>query len=289
VVGLAASMGTVFSPFEPQPIGTDYVDQSYAILPFGPALNIDPFNRATIVHCDPNVADNKHVLEPVLLWNAVSGSAQIVSNGVKNIPTYTGTPDGLNALYGYSDAFSWYEYPRARTSIGLTEDNHTLVLFTVDEAGPSVGLTATQVADILINDYKVYNALNLDGGGSTTMVLRDPGTHVARVINNSSDAPGGRATGSNLAVFARPIFRPALAVSRSPICADGVLISWPVFAADWRLQQNSGLGDTAWVDVNALPQRAGHRLEVTVIPQTPIQFYRLVRPPGIDGAPGVAP
>src|SRR5437870_1558145 len=41
VVGLAVSQGIVYSPFEPQPIGTGIVDQSYAILPYAPALNID--------------------------------------------------------------------------------------------------------------------------------------------------------------------------------------------------------------------------------------------------------
>src|SRR5437762_9778585 len=108
VIGFAASEGVVYSPFEPQPIAPDYVDQSYSIMPFAAALNIDPFNRASIVHCDPAYPDNKHVLERVTVWNAVSGSAQIISNGVKTIPTYLGPPAGLNALDGYSDNYSWY-------------------------------------------------------------------------------------------------------------------------------------------------------------------------------------
>src|SRR5438105_10714878 len=89
VIGFAASEGVIYSPFEPQPVGEGYFDQSYAILPYAPALNIDPFNRAGIIHCDPNSADKRNVLEPVRIWNAVSGSAQIVSNGVKTIPTYS--------------------------------------------------------------------------------------------------------------------------------------------------------------------------------------------------------
>ncbi len=102
VIGLATSQGTVYSPFEPQPIAAGYVDQSYAILPDAPALNIDRTNRASIVHLDPAFADHKHIVEPETLWNAVSGSALIVSNGVKTIPTCSGPPDGLNPIWPYS-------------------------------------------------------------------------------------------------------------------------------------------------------------------------------------------
>lgn len=53
LVGLAASAGNIFSPFEPQPIGEPnqptggYPDQSYAILTYPPALNIDANNNAS--------------------------------------------------------------------------------------------------------------------------------------------------------------------------------------------------------------------------------------------------
>jgi hypothetical protein len=207
VVGLAASKGNVYSPFEPQPLGFEYVDQSYAILPYAPALNISRVNRARIVHHNPLRPDNKRVVERVRLWNAVSGSAQIVSDGAKTIPTYSGPPDGLNPLNGYWDLYSWYALARARTVIGLTADNRTLVLFTVDEVGGSIGLSVGEVADILMNDYQVYNALNLDGGGSTTLAMQDPATRTGRIVNVSSDNPLGRSVGSNLGIFARPVRR----------------------------------------------------------------------------------
>jgi hypothetical protein len=50
----------------------------------------------------------------------------------------------------------------------------------------------------------VWNALNVDGGGSTSLVLADPATGKAALVNTSSDNPNGRAVGSTLAVFARP-------------------------------------------------------------------------------------
>jgi len=60
----------------------------------------------------------------------------------------------------------------------------------------------------LMKDYGVWNALNLDGGGSTSMAMEDPSTHHRSIVNASSDNPAGRSVGSSLAVFARRIPNP---------------------------------------------------------------------------------
>jgi exopolysaccharide biosynthesis protein len=78
-----------------------------------------------------------------------------------------------------------------------------LILFTVDRAAGSLGMSLGEVADVLIRDYRVEQALNLDGGGSTTLAMEDPVTHERSIVNRSSDNPAGRAVGSNLAVFAK--------------------------------------------------------------------------------------
>jgi hypothetical protein len=80
LIGLAASNGSVYSAFE-------VPEQSYAIVARAPAINIDARNRAGIVHARPGGADTG-VNERVTLWNAVAGSAQIITNGVKTIPVY---------------------------------------------------------------------------------------------------------------------------------------------------------------------------------------------------------
>jgi exopolysaccharide biosynthesis protein len=197
LVGLAASNGNVYSAFEAP-------EQSYAIVTSAPAINIDSGNHARIVHRDTTFPDGKHVLEDVTLWNTFAGSAQIVTDGVRTIPAYAGArnPEGQLTPGGprhYSSEKSWYDVPNARTSIGLSEDNRTLVLFTVDKAGGSGGMTIGEVAGVLIADYGVYNALNMDGGGSTTLAM------LGGISNVSSDNPKGRAVASNLAVFAKPI------------------------------------------------------------------------------------
>ena len=78
-------------------------------------------------------------------------------------------------------------------------------------------MSVVEVADLLINDYGVYNALNLDGGGSTTLAMQDPATLVRHIVNVSSDNPAGRSVGSNLAVFADlDKVAPTTALSLSP-------------------------------------------------------------------------
>jgi hypothetical protein len=200
LIGLGASDGNVYSSFE-APV------QSYAIVTDAPGLNIDASNQASIVHVDSSFADGKHVLEDVTLWNTVAGSAQIITNGSASIPAYLDAthPDGLLTPGGpgnYSNSNSWYNLTNARTVIGLSQDGRTLILFTVDNAGGSRGMTLNEVTALLISDYGVYNALNLDGGGSTSMAMQNPATGLDALINVSSDNPAGRAVASNLAVFA---------------------------------------------------------------------------------------
>jgi hypothetical protein len=213
VVGFAASAGNIFSPFEPQPLpqfpGTN---QSYAIVPFGPAINIDAGNHASIVHLDPSYADDKHVQENVSINTALSGSAQIITNGASTVPVYkdSNNPGGLlNALNGYSNSHSWYSLANARTVIGLSQDDERLTLFTVDNAGGSNGMTLPEIASLLVSDYGVYNALNLDGGGSTSLAMQDPNTGIGQIVNASSDNPLGRAVATSLAVYALPVPEPA--------------------------------------------------------------------------------
>jgi hypothetical protein len=186
VIGVAASDGRVYSAFESP-------EQDYALLADAPGVNIDRDNHAAIVHRDRAQSDGLHVAEPVALWTTVAGSAQIVTDGATSIPD-----------------LEWYRAVQARTAIGLSRDGRTLTLFTVDKSGGSEGMQVGEVADLLRRDYGVWDALNLDGGGSTTMTMEDPVTHVPGLVNASSDrdAASGRPVGSSLAVFARPIPNP---------------------------------------------------------------------------------
>ena len=216
-IGLAASRGDVYSAFE-TPV------QIYAIVPDSPAINIDRENNASVVHRDPAFPDGKHLIEGVTLWNAFSGSGQIITDGVKSIPLYRDAANPDAPLIGpgnanYSNNNSWYNLVNARTAVGLTQDNRTLVLFTVDVrpttgADRSNGMRVGEVADVLLQ-YGVYNALNMDGGGSTTMAMQDPVDHVRRVINTPSDNPP-RSEATSFAVYSDGLDPVTTAVASPP-------------------------------------------------------------------------
>jgi hypothetical protein len=212
LIGIAASEGRRYSAFETP-------EQSFALVRDAAGLNIDRENRAAIVHRRLRRSGGgqgsdraTEVAEPVVLWTTVSGSAQIVTDGVKTIPVYRDAQHPGAALEpggpgSFSNEKSWYDVATARTAIGLSRDGRTLTLFTVDVRGGSDGMRVGEVADLLIADYGVWNALNLDGGGSTSMAMEDPATHTRAMVNVSSDRDNpssGRSVGSSLAIFARP-------------------------------------------------------------------------------------
>ena len=100
---------------------------------------------------------------------AVSGGALLIENG--KIPeTFSSNISGTHP----------------RTAIGLSEDGETLYLVTVDgRQKSSIGMTQKELAEFLL-EKGVYNALNLDGGGSTTMVARKLGEENIKTINSPS-------------------------------------------------------------------------------------------------------
>ena len=71
-----------------------------------------------------------------------------------------------------------------RTAVALTEGNHLLLIVVdgrYDDIGYSIGMSAKQLTTFLVNNFNPRYALNLDGGGSSTMCVKglgDPNTHV---------------------------------------------------------------------------------------------------------------
>jgi hypothetical protein len=89
------------------------------------------------------------------------------------------------------------EARHARTSVGFSRDSTTLYLLTVDgRSAKSVGMTLVELAD-LMRRVGAWQAMNFDGGGSTTMVID------GALANVPSDTTGERAVGNALVVFLR--------------------------------------------------------------------------------------
>jgi exopolysaccharide biosynthesis protein len=58
-----------------------------------------------------------------------------------------------------------------RTAIGVTANNELVILVVNGRASYSEGITLRDMANLLKNDFGCMHALNLDGGGSSTLVL----------------------------------------------------------------------------------------------------------------------
>lgn len=104
---------------------------------------------------------------------------------------------------GTSPRFSAARHPRS--AAGITRGGDTLLLVAVDGRQPaSVGMSLSELAATMIG-LGAWDALNLDGGGSTTLVVGDS------VVNSPSDPGGERAVGDVLVVA-----RASAAASHSP-------------------------------------------------------------------------
>jgi hypothetical protein len=84
-----------------------------------------------------------------------------------------------------------------RTSVGFSRDSSTLFILTVDgRAENSGGMTLVELADMM-RQLGAWQAMNFDGGGSTTMVID------GKVVNRPSDQAGERLVGNALLVEER--------------------------------------------------------------------------------------
>src|SRR4029078_1813381 len=76
------------------------------------------------------------------------------------------------------------EAKHPRTAIGFSRDSSTLYLLAIDgRSEKSVGVTLVELAN-LMRKLGAWQAMNFDGGGSTTVVID------GAVVNSPSDATG---------------------------------------------------------------------------------------------------
>lgn len=81
-----------------------------------------------------------------------------------------------------------------RTAVGITAPGRIILLTADGRQKNSVGLSLWELA-ALLKEIGVYEAINLDGGGSTTMVAN------GRIINSPSDSGGPRQVSTALLLY----------------------------------------------------------------------------------------
>jgi hypothetical protein len=119
------------------------------------------------------------------LRTVVGGWPRLVREG-KSVAEYQ------DFVEGTFPRFSSGRHPR--TAVGFSRDSSTLFLITVDGRRESdSGMSLVELAKMMV-DLGVYEGMNMDGGGSTTMVVE------GKVANRPSDQAGERPVGSALLV-----------------------------------------------------------------------------------------
>jgi len=118
--------------------------------------------------------------------SVVGGGPQLIKDGRVEI---------TNAAEKILPSFVNDGHPR--TAIAKLKTGEVLLL-TVDgrQPGESIGMSLTMLADLLL-EFGAVEAINLDGGGSTTMVIRN------KLVNKPSDATGERPVSDAILVYPR--------------------------------------------------------------------------------------
>ena len=120
---------------------------------------------------------------------------EVVGGGGRILVDGHPADDSLAAREGIGRKFLEDRHPR--TFVGIDRDSTTLFLCTVDgRQASSIGMNFRELA-WFFRSIGGWNAVNLDGGGSTTMVVD------GRIVNNPSDRTGERAVANTLMVVGR--------------------------------------------------------------------------------------
>jgi len=119
------------------------------------------------------------------VFNAITGDRIVVEKG--KIPSNLAT-----------------NIPNPRTAIGLSSNNRYLLFVVIDgrQPGYSEGVTLPELGNIMIS-HGIYTGVNMDGGGSSTMVIRGL-DKISRVLNSPIDqnvAGKQRAVANHLGLF----------------------------------------------------------------------------------------
>ncbi|MBL0939456.1 MAG: phosphodiester glycosidase family protein [Gemmatimonadaceae bacterium] len=128
--------------------------------------------------------------QPVQVRDAVAGRPILVRDSVLTTDVNT-------------EGNAGFQGPNPRTAIGFSRDGKRAWLVVVDgrQPGYSMGMSLTQTGELL-RMLGATEGINLDGGGSSALVVRDPESGAGVLRNRPSD-PSERPVGNALIASAR--------------------------------------------------------------------------------------
>jgi len=123
--------------------------------------------------------------DTISIYNAVSGGPRILRSGKVSVES---------KKEGQRKGFDREMHPR--TAVGYSRDKRFLVMAVIDgrQPGYSRGVDLYELAAIML-EFGCYEALNLDGGGSSTLVICN------KIVNHPSDPTGPRPVANALLVI----------------------------------------------------------------------------------------
>ncbi|RKN42521.1 phosphodiester glycosidase family protein [Streptomyces hoynatensis] len=129
---------------------------------------------------------------------------------------------GRGILVQNGEPVDWEGKPNnaaaARTAVGFSRDGQEMYVMTVEgRQADSGGVTLTELG-VMMADLGAYSALNLDGGGSSTLLARVAGDAAPSLINDPSD--GWQREVANGLAFTAPVGSGEVAGYRVGTVAD---------------------------------------------------------------------
>jgi hypothetical protein len=153
--------------------------------------------------CDPSKQCSYdpwgHLAEPSPRWWTAIG-------GMQDLLVIDGVPQ--------SYAGDYYAQRHPRTASGLTADRGTLILLTVDgRRSQAIGMSFAELTAVMM-EFGAHDAINHDGGGSTTLVI-------GGAVQNVPSDGGERVVANHLAVSVSDHVDPScVGVENSKQCVD---------------------------------------------------------------------
>lgn len=121
--------------------------------------------------------------------NVFSGSPMLIDDyqmvGADFVPADL-TKEDLKKLK-YEDYRRHQGVRHPRTAVALTEDNVLLLIVVDGRRDVANGMSAKELTRFIAKHFNPRWALNLDGGGSATMVIKGMGEHDTNVLNYPTD------------------------------------------------------------------------------------------------------
>jgi hypothetical protein len=178
VVAVHDSRGTALSAGQRSLQATGDLARPVAALHAGERVRVNPVLRS----------DGSPLTRPGT--TVINGGPLLLKDGAVHI---TQAQDGMHQVTNPSFDYGWFLQRNPRTFAGFDAQGRTLLVTVDGRQVDQLGLSIPETASVA-RSLGMTEAMNLDGGGSTAMVIR------GSLISHPSDAAGERAVGDAIVI-----------------------------------------------------------------------------------------